>query len=153
MKTSLDPRHLARKVAFATIFSALEIQDINLGLETSIQIDIDQAILSIKDTYQIQNYDQKIYQYIINTAKENMSQIYDLIKISAKDWEIDKIYKPDYAILYIATAELISDKTPTKVIIDEAVELAKEFGIEESPKFVNGVLAGIVNMLKKDATN
>jgi N utilization substance protein B len=62
---------------------------------------------------------------------------------SAPAWPIDKLNKIDLAILRLAIYELESTKTPPKVVIDEAVELAKEFGAEGSPSFVNGVLGTI----------
>ena len=61
------------------------------------------------------------------------------------EWPIDKLYKTDFDILMIAFYEITEKRAPLKVIIDEAVELAKEFGEEDSAKFVNGVLAGIAN--------
>lgn len=68
-----------------------------------------------------------------------------LIAAAAPEWPIDKINKIDLAILRLAIYELLEKKEPIKVIIDEAVELAKEFGGESSPGFVNGVLGAIVN--------
>lgn len=67
------------------------------------------------------------------------------IQASAPEWPIDKIAKIDLAILRLAVYELTVAKTaPEKVIIDEAIELAKSFGNENSPKFVNGVLGSIL---------
>lgn len=73
-----------------------------------------------------------------------VDQIAEIDKIIAKfapEWEIGKIYKADLAILRLAIYELAFVKTePIKVVIDEAIELAKEFGNETSPSFINGVL-------------
>ncbi|OGG30735.1 transcription antitermination factor NusB [Candidatus Gottesmanbacteria bacterium RIFCSPLOWO2_01_FULL_49_10] len=67
------------------------------------------------------------------------------IQAAAPEWPIDKIAKIDLAILRLALYELLVEKKePPKVIIDEAVELAKEFGNENSQKFVNGVLGTIL---------
>lgn len=68
-----------------------------------------------------------------------------LISINAPEWPIDKLNKIDLAILRLAIYEIMVDKKePVKVIIDEAVELAKELGSENSASFVNGVLGTIV---------
>ncbi|OGM28426.1 transcription antitermination factor NusB [Candidatus Woesebacteria bacterium RIFCSPLOWO2_01_FULL_39_61] len=67
----------------------------------------------------------------------------DKIKKAAPAWPVDKLNRIDLAILRLAVYELTQSKTPPKVIIDEAVELAKEFGAESSPSFVNGVLGTI----------
>jgi N utilization substance protein B len=72
------------------------------------------------------------------------------IQKAAPAWPIEKLNKIDLAILRLAVYELSSEKTPPKVIIDEAVELAKEFGSESSPSFVNGVLGTIYKETNKD---
>lgn len=72
------------------------------------------------------------------------------IQQAAPEWPIDHIAKIDLAILRLASYELtVEKKEPPKVIIDEAVELAKEFGNENSPKFVNGVLGTILKEMEK----
>lgn len=71
------------------------------------------------------------------------------ISASAPAWPIDKLNRIDLSILRLATWELIKTDTPPKVVIDEAVELAKEYGGENSPSFVNGVLGNILVKLGK----
>lgn len=67
---------------------------------------------------------------------------------SAPEWPLPKIAKIDLAILRLAAWELLCDKsTPAKVVIDEAVELAKSYGNEHSAKFINGVLGTIVKTI------
>ena len=67
------------------------------------------------------------------------------ISDAAPEWPIDKIAKIDLSILRLALYELTAEKNqPPKVIVDEAVELAKEFGNDNSAKFVNGVLGTIL---------
>ncbi len=67
-----------------------------------------------------------------------------LISTAAPDWPLAKINKIDLAILRVAVEELLHTKTPPKVVIDEAVEIAKKYGAEQSPSFVNGVLGTIL---------
>ena len=78
-------------------------------------------------------------QKIMVSAVEIDKKIYK----SAPAWPIEKLNKIDLAILRLAVYELESKKTPPKVVIDEAVELAKEFGSEASSSFINGVLGTI----------
>ena len=76
---------------------------------------------------------------------DNLSQIDKLISKAAPLWPIEKINQIDLAILRLAVYELTMEKVePLKVIIDEAVELGKEFGNEQSGPFINGVLGSIV---------
>ena len=75
-----------------------------------------------------------------------------MITQTAPEWPLDKLNKTDLAILRLAVYELtITKKEPVKVIIDEAIELAKELGSESSSSFVNGVLGTIVKDQTKNA--
>lgn len=87
-------------------------------------------------------------QYLVTDILPSLQTLDDAIKQAAPEWPVDKIAKIDLAILRLATYELLIQKTePPKVVIDEAVELAKEFGNESSPKFVNGVLGTILKTI------
>lgn len=66
-----------------------------------------------------------------------------LIEEAAPQWPVDKLNRIDLAILRLAVYELENEDTPPKVVIDEAVELAKEYGSESSSSFINGVLGTI----------
>jgi N utilization substance protein B len=80
-----------------------------------------------------------------NTILADLAQIDQKIEAAAPEWPLPKVAKIDLAILRLAVFELTHKKeTPQKVTIDEAVELAKEFGTDSSPAFVNGVLGTIV---------
>ena len=65
------------------------------------------------------------------------------IGLAAPAWPVEKLNRIDLAILRLAVYELENSEAPPKVVIDEAVELAKEFGCESSSSFVNGVLGTI----------
>ena len=79
------------------------------------------------------------------TGKKFDPKIDKIISQNAPDWPINKLNKVDLAILRLAIAELISNKsTPSKVVIDEAIEIAKTYGTAKTPKFINGVLGSIV---------
>ena len=70
------------------------------------------------------------------------------IQAAAPEWPLEKVSKIDLSILRLAAYELtIVKKEPPKVIIDEAVEIAKEFGSDTSPKFINGALGTILKNL------
>jgi N utilization substance protein B len=75
---------------------------------------------------------------------EKRDELDEIIGKSAPQWPVDKLNKIDLAILRLATYELIYSETPAKVIVDEAVELAKEFGSETTSSFINGVLGDII---------
>ncbi|MCL5433246.1 MAG: transcription antitermination factor NusB [Patescibacteria group bacterium] len=90
-------------------------------------------------------------QVIGNTASIIFSKrefLDEKIEKAAPEFPIEKINKIDLAILRLAVFELfVEKKEPQKVIIDEAIELAKEYGGEKSPSFINGALGNIVSSL------
>ncbi len=82
---------------------------------------------------------------VILSSKETLDQVITQI---APEFDVEKINKVDLAILRLAIYELTIKKTePAHVIVDEAIELAKEFSGEHSPSFVNGALG---NLLKDE---
>lgn len=77
-----------------------------------------------------------------------------MITESAPEWPLDQISNVDKCTLELAIFEMLNYKeTPHKVVINEAVELAKQFGGDSSSKFVNGVLGTIFNRLNKTDDN
>ena len=86
---------------------------------------------------------------IFNGIKQNKEEIVNLIQNNLKEkWSVDRISKIDFAILELAIFELVFSKLPYKVVINEAVELAKKYGEDNSKSFVNGILASIVKEKK-----
>lgn len=80
---------------------------------------------------------------LVEKILSQKDKINKMIEEAAPQWPIDKLNKIDLVILWLAVYELENEDTPPKVVIDEAVELAKEFGSESSSSFVNGVLGTI----------
>lgn len=77
-----------------------------------------------------------------NAILEKLAEIDELINKKAKGWKTERMSKVDLTILRVAVYEILFDEdVPTNVAINEAVELAKKFGQEESSGFINGVLA------------
>ena len=133
MKSKHDPRHEARRLAlgsgFCWLFSEVTDED---------------CLNFTKDLFQDPQADKELTLNIIKGIRQNNTKIDDLIKECAPEWPLDKISKVDLVILRIAIYELLyNKKIPSKVAIDEAIELAKEFGNETSGKFINGVLGNV----------
>ncbi|MBN2652851.1 MAG: transcription antitermination factor NusB [Spirochaetales bacterium] len=88
---------------------------------------------------------------LIRGTVENLSEIDSIIVQQLDHWSLDRIPKVDLSILRLATYELMfHEEIPGRVTFNEAVELAKEFGTDESYKFVNGVLDGISKKFKNE---
>ena len=80
---------------------------------------------------------------LVKHVLENKEAIDAKITASAPSWPISDLNRIDLAVLRLAVYELDQGLTPAKVIIDEAVELGKEFGSDNSGSFINGVLGTI----------
>lgn len=101
----------------------------------------------VQDLFKTQFHKQKVNPQTLDIIK-HQDKIDKLIQKAAPAFTIDKINRVDLAILRLAVYELsIEKKQPPRVIIDEAIELAKEYGGETSPGFINGALG---NLIKND---
>jgi len=122
VKSALDPRHLKRILVFKSLFA---------GSFT----------------------DQPEHPSRVDKINANLPQIDDIIQKCAPEWPISQINRVDLAVLRQAVYELLyKTQTPTKVIIDEAVEIAKRYGGKTSSSFVNGALAAAINYTGREET-
>ncbi|WP_100810727.1 MULTISPECIES: transcription antitermination factor NusB [unclassified Microbacterium] len=81
---------------------------------------------------------------IVDGVIDHSEEIDELIATHSKDWKIERMPAVDRALLRMGVWELLhNDEVPTAVVIDEAVELAKEFSTDDSGSFVHGVLARV----------
>jgi len=80
---------------------------------------------------------------IVSRVLENMQTIDELIMRFAPAWPLQQMAIVDRNILRLGVYEILFQVVPAKVAINEAVELAKTFGTDKSPKFVNGVLGSV----------
>ena len=130
-------RTAIREKAFKLIYS-LEIQKYE-SLQEQINLYF--------ESENIENVEAKEYiEDAVLGIEQNKTKIIELIEKNLKsDWKIERISKIDLAILKLAIYEIKYKDIPFKVVINEAVELAKEYGEDSSKNFVNGILASIVN--------
>ncbi len=106
----------------------------------------EEGIANFFEENEIQTSEEKAYvQEIWNGIHEKETDILEAIKRNLKEaWSIERIAKIDLAILKLAIYEMVYSKTPYKVVINEAVELAKKYGDDNAKAFINGILASIV---------
>jgi len=90
----------------------------------------------------------EVKEYAINIAEffqKHHEDVDSIIKKYARNWDIDRLVKMDKDILRIAIVELLYIKeAPMKVVVDEALELAKKYSTDDSNSFINGVLAKVI---------
>lgn len=88
--------------------------------------------------------DEQVFQFselIVQGVSEHLAQVDDLIEKHSHHWRIERMSRVDRNVLRLAVYELrFCSDVPRKVVLNEAIELAKRYGSEESGAFVNGVL-------------
>jgi len=116
------------------------------------EADLEKITESVIKNFASHNFNEK--DFILNLIKksiEKLSEIDKNIEKFAPQWPIEKMTVIDRNILRLGIFELLfSCQTPPKVVINEAIEIAKTFGSSNSPKFVNGVLGAIYEEIKKE---
>jgi len=86
---------------------------------------------------------------LFESAAARAGELDPIISTHAQNWRLERISAIDRTILRLALAEIRTSSTPAKVVIDEAVELAKKFSSEEASGFVNGILDAAVKSIEK----
>lgn len=143
-------RHLGRIVALQSLYEyefRTQSEDTSASIEEILGRNLERYESAIDD--------KSFVEELVNGVLESQSALDEKIAPIAPEWPIDQIARVDRSILRIGLYELLyrSDKVPPKVAINEAVELAKAFGSDNSSKFVNGVLGTAYRTLVEDATN
>lgn len=141
-------RHLSRSIVLQTLFECDERSIDKINAE---------AIL-LRNTIEFGGgtTDNGFMFQLLETVLSKKSEINKIIEKAAPDWPIDKISAVDRNVLRIGLTELIfadREQVPAKVAINEAIELAKNFGGESSGKFVNGVLGAVYKELGEPGKN
>ena len=133
----MSSRRKGRILAFQTLFS----KDFN---DNSIE---DLVKFKWMDESKLENYDSETINFakllVIGTL-ENLEQIDSDIKKQLKNWDFNRIVKVELAILRLSVYSLIYQKDiPSSVTINEAIDIAKDYGSDEAYRFINGILDGI----------
>lgn len=127
-----------RTLAFELLYS-LEIQKVEKNEQ-------EEQIAIFLEENEIE--EEKVSQYIKQTIEgitNKEEEIKKMISENLKEkWDIDRISKVNLALLKLGIYEMIYSKLPYKIVVNEVVELAKKYGDDSSPSFVNGILANII---------
>src|SRR6266550_532566 len=130
-------RHLARIIALQTLYE-FDFRR-SCGDES---VDLDEIFARNFDRYDDTVEDKDFVSKLVHGAGTSLEKLDQTIQPIAPEWPLDQIARIDKTILRLALYELLhmQELVPPKVAINEAVELAKAFGGDNSSKFVNGVL-------------
>lgn len=134
-------RHLGRIVALQTLYE----QDFRRDVKDE-GFDLQEVLLRNISRYQEVLEDKAFISRLVEGTTEKQDELDAVLGPVAPEWPIDQIARMDRSLLRMGIYELLygTDDTPPKVVINEAVELAKAFGGDNSSKFINGVLGTIL---------
>jgi N utilization substance protein B len=133
-------RHLGRIIALQTLYE----QDFRRECEDK-SFDLDAVLVRNIGRYKDTVDDREFIQKLVKGVDAHAAELDELLQPIASKWPIDQIARMDRIVLRLGVYELLHGKhVPPKVVINEAVELAKSFGGENSSKFVNGVLGSVL---------
>jgi transcription antitermination protein NusB len=136
-------RHLGRIIVLQTLYELTFREECG---DTSVVVSdiINRNISRYKATLDDKNFIDTLTKGVIEEAQK----LDDTIQPVAPEWPLKQIARIDHLVLRIGTYELINHRdVPPKVVINEAVELAKGFGGDSSSRFVNGVLGTLLRQL------
>jgi len=135
----MKSRTKARFVALQTLYE-LDLTDHSLG----------NVLSERSEDFALSPSEYDFAQILAKGVLENSNKLDSLISEHAPEWPLDQVAVIDRNILRIALWEVaFYRKTPLKVGINEAVELAKLFGTDSSPRFINGVLGSLAENMNK----
>ena len=143
-------RHLGRIVALQTLYEyefRTEVGDADIDYKSILQRNLAEYKSSVDDVEFVDN--------LVSGVLANQMELDEKLKPLAPEWPIDQLSRVDRTVLRIGLYELLycADTVPPKVVINEAVELAKAFGSDNSGKFVNGVLGTALRTLVEESDN
>lgn len=137
-----DPRHIARILAVQYLFSQHK-HETEPGFLTF-------EVESLLQILEEEKYDKNLYEKLIDGVESKVVELDNIIKEKAPEWPIDQINPVNLSILRLALWEgFVAKLTPPKVVINEAIEMAKQLSSEADGAFINGVLGNIYNEIKQ----
>jgi N utilization substance protein B len=141
-------RHLGRIIALQTLFE----QDFRRAANDD-TFSLEEVLTRNITRYQATVDDKDFIERLVTGVDTHEKELDEELQPVAPEWPIDQIARMDRVILRIGLYELKHEKdVPAKVVINEAVELAKAFGSENSSKFVNGVLGTLLRHINGDTS-
>jgi N utilization substance protein B len=136
--TARGSRHRAREAAFRVAYQA----DVNgEGFGETWRARREEEGLSADATELVED--------VVRRLVRDLDAVDDQLRAAAEHWPVERLAATDRAVLRAAVAELLGRPgTPARVVLDEAIEIAKTFGSEESGRFVNGVLDRVARAVR-----
>jgi N utilization substance protein B len=141
----MKKRHRSRASAFQILYLK-DVQKVRDPLPE------DETLEAHFDSFQVPTEVRDYALYLARNTQKSLAEIDSKIESKSANWRLERMALVDRNILRLAIYELLKEpETPSAVIIDEAVELAKQYGTEESPAFINGVLDALIEETRQNS--
>ena len=124
-------RTQARELAFKLIFERLFVKE---------NYTFDEEFFAVIKKEENREFAKSL----VLSFEQNREEISKIVESKLIDYDLNRVYKVDLALIYLAVTEINYVKTPAPIVINEVVELAKKYGEETSKVFINGILASVV---------
>lgn len=137
-------RHFARVLVVQSVFEWQQRKD------TKQAASLKEITERSASKFEFESNNEKFIKKLATRIEKHNAEIEKVITLAAPEWPLPQVAQVDQAVLRVAIFELLfDDEVPPKAVINEAVEIAKTFGSESSPKFVNGVLGTVYRSSEK----
>ncbi|MCL9660314.1 transcription antitermination factor NusB [Paenibacillus hunanensis] len=142
-------RRLAREITVQSLYQ-MEMNEVKA--EEAVEMLLEEAAADNESEVEVRN-EAQLKTYVLDVVagvSSNREAIDGLLVDYLQNWQVSRLSRVDRQILRLAVYEMIfTEDVPAKVAVNEAIELSKHFGTEESGKFVNGVLGKMIQDLDK----
>ena len=137
-------RHRAREVALQVLYAIDLAAD-----EDPAPLDANQEIFDrIRENFVVPTPVADFARELVVGVAERIQELDTIVGAHARNWRVSRMAAVDRNVLRLAVYELRDTQTPVAVVIDEAVDLARRFGSDTSPSFVNGVLDAVAREVR-----
>ena len=112
------------------------------ALQTLFQLENTEMTIEDAMSHVLDGESDSFYEKLVRGTTEHLAQIDESLKTKLENWSLDRLPKIERTVLRLAVFELLfMEDAPSRVVMNEAIELCKTFGDDKSSKFVNGVLS------------
>ncbi len=136
-------RHRSREVALQVLF-AIDLNRAKQGVEPVAQ----QVFEDVAAHFEMPEAAKAFARELVCGVAAEAEAIDERLRSAARNWRLERMAVVDRNVLRLATYELLQTQTPLAVVLDEAVQMARRFGGDPSPAFVNGVLDGVARAVR-----
>ncbi len=133
------PRRQSRRVALQVLYAV----DLGAVARGSDPAGFDETFEAVCANFELPEGARAFAKELVCGVAASAAQLDACLAAHASNWRLDRMAAVDRNVLRLAAYELLHTETPASVVLDEAIELARDFGTDSSPAFVNGVLHAV----------